>query len=141
MKIFIISLRSALEKRAHIKTQLDQCGINYEFFDAIDGSALKSFSTFREWRDPWSHLHITKGEVGCALSHFMVWEKIKKDTAPAAMVLEDDFIIQNPDIFKLLAQWHGNPLFDFLYLGRKKISAEPEAEVPIASIGFSSLER
>jgi len=139
MKIYVISLKSDINKRAHVIKELGKYSIPFEFFDAIDGVKLNDFNVLSEWRDPWSHLHITKGEVGCALSHITVWDKIKNGSDNAAIILEDDFIIQNSYALKRLANWNMTPHFDFIYLGRKKISEEAEEIVPLQSTGLINM--
>ena len=93
MKIFVINLKKDIEKKKNILTIFAKLNItNYEIFDAINGNTLTDFEINSNWYDPWSHLHLTKGEVGCALSHYNLWQKIKTENK-MAMILEDDFII------------------------------------------------
>ena len=32
------------------------------------------------WRDPWGDRTMTLGEVGCFLSHYIIWNKVVKET-------------------------------------------------------------
>lgn len=139
MKIYIINLKKSTKKKALITEMFQnfekwsKITLNYEFFTAIDGNECdySKIKTFPYWFDPWSHLHLTKGEVGCALSHIALWEKLiieckkgeNKDNC--CMIFEDDFVINNKEVFKKLLNIT-NPDFDLLYLGRKKISDEVE---------------
>ena len=130
MKIYVINLKKDNEKRQRITSMFQTLNItNYEIFDAVNGNELKHFEINKKWYDPWSHLHLTKGEVGCALSHYQLWQKIKKEKQ-MAMILEDDFIINNEKLFLECANHEDeNPNFDILYLGRKKISNKIEKEI------------
>ncbi len=71
MKIYVINLNKDIEKRKKFISIFEKLDItNYEIFNAINGNELKHFEINKKWYDPWSHLHLTKGEVGCALSHY-----------------------------------------------------------------------
>jgi len=140
MKIYIISLKRALENRIKIKETFQRLNIkNYEIIDAIDGNLLEQYNIYKKWRDPWSHLHLTKGEVGCALSHNLVWKKIEESTEESAIVLEDDFVIANENEFCKLANYEGNVNFHFMYLGRKKMSDVKEYNVDKSKIEYLNL--
>lgn len=140
MKIVIINLVKNKEKRKEIIKILSDfelwanIKLNYSFFNAIDGNEINyndvNINYF--WYEPYSHLHLTKGEVGCALSHTSVWEsfindyeKRENNNENCIMILEDDFIIQNKEIFKQIV---GIKKLDseFLYLGRKKMVDKEE---------------
>ena len=126
MKIYIISLETAVQNRKILEDTMKKLNIhNYEIVNAVNGSEMKEFNIYKNWRDPWSHLHITKGEVGCALSHNLIWNKIVLSDE-VAIVLEDDFVITNETDFCKLANYEGSVEFDLLYLGRKKMSNEVE---------------
>lgn len=70
-KIFVISLLRSKERRNHIKKELGEKKLNFEFFDAIDGSFLEMENDPRidyeiVKRSPnW----LTNNIVGCCLSH------------------------------------------------------------------------
>ncbi len=137
MKIYVINLNKDIEKRKKIISIFEKLDItNYEIFNAINGNELKHFEINKKWYDPWSHLHLTKGEVGCALSHYQLWEKIKKERK-MAMILEDDFIINNEKLFVECANYEEEYTekvcsnFEVLYLGRKKMSQETEQNFTI----------
>ena len=140
MKIYIISLKTEIENRIKIKTIFEKLNItNYTIIDAIDGYMLKEYNIYEKWRDPWSHLHLTRGEVGCALSHNLVWEKIEDSTEESAIVLEDDFIIANEVEFCKLASYEGKVNFHFMYLGRKKMNDAVEYNVDKSKIEYLNL--
>jgi len=137
MKIFVINLKKDTNKRNRIISMFQKLNItNYEIFDAVNGNELKHFEINKKWYDPWSHLHLTKGEVGCALSHFQLWQQIKKEKK-MAMILEDDFIIDNEKLFVECANYEeeytkkGCSKFEVLYLGRKKMSKQTEQNFTI----------
>ena len=82
MKIVIINVYKNIEKRKRVKEILDEfqswanLDLNYSFLKAVDGNNIdyNNININYFWYDPYSHLHLTKGEIGCALSHSIVWK-------------------------------------------------------------------
>ncbi|CAE8609211.1 unnamed protein product [Polarella glacialis] len=87
--------------------------------------------------------HMTSGSLGCALSHLTVWREVLSDSAPWALVLEDDLIAVAPDLERrmlavvdmLPAGWdlcfigfHGDFAFEFLLSGGAPVEASPRVE-------------
>ena len=97
MKIYVINLNKDIEKMIEILSIFVKLHItNYEIFDAINGNKLEDFEINSNWYDPWSHLHLTKGEVGCALSHYDIWRNISgSNYIDKALIFEDDAMIFN----------------------------------------------
>ena len=62
----------------------------------------------------WHNRDITKGEIGCALSHIEVWEDAYKNRHKNIIVYEDDFNKLRDLDWSIL----NNVDFDLLYLGR-----------------------
>ena len=101
-KVYVISLPRRLDRRERVKRVLN--GIDFEFVDSIDGyrdidikELIKNKELSTEFKDPVGL--ITKGIVGCALSHKKAWKKFidsKKDTA---VFFEDD-LMMTKDIFR-----------------------------------------
>jgi len=137
MKIFVINLKKDISQRQRIISIFQKLNItNYEIFEAVNGNELKHFQINKKWYDPYHHLHLTKGEVGCALSHYQIWQKIKKEKI-MAMILEDDFIINNEKLFLECANYEEEytkincSKFEVLYLGRKKMTNQIEQNFTI----------
>ena len=104
MKVHVISLARAVERRIKICRRLDEFAIPYELFDAVDGSTMDmhakraSIDGLRFWCAMGRNAF--DGEIGCALSHYGVWRKAfaEVDSEPIC-VLEDDAEIS--DGFKI----------------------------------------
>lgn len=85
----------------------------------VEWHILKSrgMSTQRDWIDPHKDRKLSKGEIGCFLSHTNVWQQII-DSGEPGMVFEDDAEINHElwdeDYYKSLFQEY--PTLDFLYL-------------------------
>ena len=93
MRIVVISLVEAVDRRRSAAEQLSALGLEFEFFDACDAST-RIPSHFDEFdglayrlncqRDP------TPGEIGCYASHLSLWKQCAVSDEPY-LVLEDDF--------------------------------------------------
>ena len=93
MYAYVINLARSKDRRAHITAELQRAGLDYEVISAVDGRTLDlSGSTLI---DPSlaSRCEFPAGTVGCALSHFHVYQKILEDGRDRALVLEDDVIL------------------------------------------------
>ncbi|HAT8530563.1 glycosyltransferase family 25 protein [Vibrio vulnificus] len=102
MRTFVISLENAIERRSHIEAQFTEIGHRFEFFDAVDGRKDKHplFCKYNVQK----RLHIkgyemTRGELGCFASHYLLWEKCI-ELNEAIIIIEDD--AQLEDSFKEL---------------------------------------
>ncbi len=99
MKTYIITLARVPQRRAQMVRQCDALGLDYEIIDAVDGSALDERSRREMAAEQTS---FRSGEIGCAYSHMLCYEKMLSENIPCAMILEDDAIIPE-DITDILA--------------------------------------
>ena len=79
------------DRRHNMVSMFKQNGIeNYEFFEAVDGSKLEATGEIRElFLD--NDFSYRKGVVGCALSHYKIWQNLIADTEnDFYLVFEDD---------------------------------------------------
>lgn len=119
--VFVISLARATQRRAGIVARLDAAGVDYEITDAVDGkdldlSALKNRIKNRD---------LTRGEFGCFLSHYNLWQRIVDEKIPHAIILEDDAVC-NADFFDIVAKlptvdWHWD-LINLCYRTRIRVN-------------------
>ena len=101
-KVYVISLPRRLDRRERVKRVLN--GIDFEFVDSIDGyqdidiqELIKNKELSTEYKDPVGL--ITKGIVGCALSHKKAWKKFIDSKEDTAIFFEDD-LMMTKDIFR-----------------------------------------
>lgn len=105
MKICVISLKRSPERRENIKKQLDDLGLDFEFFDAVDGRAQPPHPLFAKY-DYFKRLWLTngrmpsKGEMGCYASHYLIWQECVA-SGESSLVIEDDSYVK-PVIVELL---------------------------------------
>ncbi|MGR5076941.1 glycosyltransferase family 25 protein [Photobacterium swingsii] len=96
-KIFIISLARSKERRIHVKKQMAKLGLDFDFIDAVDGKVLDTSTRKFDHQyciEKYNH-SLSNGEYACANSHIIAYEKIIKDGLPEAVILEDDFILDD----------------------------------------------
>lgn len=113
LRIFVISLARAAERRASVSAHLEALGLEYELVDGVDGQALP----------PEAHARLlapgvtfpSPGVVGCYMSHMTVYHRLLESGADAALVLEDDAAL-NPAIVPLLRDGLARLDFDYCFL-------------------------
>ena len=92
-KIYLISLKRATERRERLINDLQRLDLDFELFDAVDGSELKEEQIKEfcnipvlERKKSW----FSKGMIGAALSHYTIYKKIIAENLPYAFIVEDD---------------------------------------------------
>jgi len=91
--VFVIGLPES-GRRARIADRLRELAIPFRLIDAIDGRKLTA-EEMRNCHDETAVLarvgrSMGRGEIGCALSHRMVYRTMREDACPAAVILEED---------------------------------------------------
>ena len=109
IKIFVINLKSSVERRRKMERQLNRLNLPFEIFDAIKGSEITeseiaSYYDMNYYQN--APAYFTSGVVGCTLSHYFLYKKIVEDKIEAALILEDDMIINKslPDLIDSISK-------------------------------------
>lgn len=93
MKIFVINLDHRNDRRAFIERQLKNLGLEAEFISATDGRNL-TLAEAQLYDESLSRKYngkpLAPGELGCAISHRSIYERMDRDGISRALVLEDD---------------------------------------------------
>ncbi len=104
MENFVISLKSAFDRRIHIEDQFGGKKIPFHFFDAIEPSqidiqARKIGFTIRQG-------DLSRNELACLLSHVSLWQKAVDEKMPAIAIFEDDVhLSDDADLFLNDSTW------------------------------------
>tara|TARA_B110000971_G_C19926154_1_gene461645 strand:+ start:57 stop:848 length:792 start_codon:yes stop_codon:yes gene_type:complete len=102
MKTYLISLKSAVERRAFQCEQLTALGLDFTIFDALVPNQLTELNTDLK-RDNWER-PLMPTELACFLSHYAVWQLVS-NSVENALILEDDVILsKNTPAFLKVAQ-------------------------------------
>ena len=126
-KVYCIALNPSREKIDELKTKYLELGLDadFEVWHAVDGKNPQvdfHFDLFVGWKirsenNFWNR-EITKGEVGCALSHLTIWQDAYARRFKNILVLEEDFKVLRPFApheFDIKEDW------TMIYLGRNKV--------------------
>ena len=92
-KIYVINLEHRKDRLEHIKSDCKNANINFERFSAVDGRELDKH---QEYIDKYidTSKKLKNGQIGCALSHIMILEKIaNSNNGDNFIILEDDALI------------------------------------------------
>ncbi|MBK8992645.1 MAG: glycosyltransferase family 25 protein [Gammaproteobacteria bacterium] len=109
--VFVISLERSAERRAAIRAHLGALGIEYEVFDAVDGSALEA----RSLDELTGNREIHHGAVGCYLSHIGIYRQMLERRIPVALIIEDDAVLSTK-VVDLLQSGCESLSFDYCFL-------------------------
>lgn len=98
IKIFVINLKRSPERRNEIIRQMNLYELKYEFFEAIDGKLLstETIEKSRARSDHWYKVDegqdatMKLGEIGVAMSHYKLYQKIIREDLDLAIIMEDD---------------------------------------------------
>ncbi|MGF1724516.1 glycosyltransferase family 25 protein [Photobacterium nomapromontoriensis] len=95
--IFVVNLETSTARKASISARLDALGLNYHIFPAVDGR-VGEHPLFQKYRDDLSQHYrgksLSKGQLGCYASHYLLWEKCIELNKPI-IVLEDDALFNS----------------------------------------------
>ena len=83
--LFVINLKRDKEKKQRITQRLTNSNIidKTTIIEAVNGNLVddnflkeKNITIYEKWSDPLTKRPITKGEIGCSLSHLLIWNKV-----------------------------------------------------------------
>ncbi|XP_068608749.1 procollagen galactosyltransferase 2 [Brachionichthys hirsutus] len=139
-EIYLINLRRRSDRRDRMLFSLNELEVDVKVVDAVDGNALNSsdikllgVDLLPGYYDPFSGRTLTKGEVGCFLSHYFIWKEIVDMQMDKALVFEDDVRFQanfKRRVLRLMEEVELTELdWDIIYFGRKQVNPGSEEEV------------
>lgn len=151
-KIFMINLVRRDERRKKMEKNFDLLGLEVEHFAAIDGKTMseewikqQGIEFMPGFVDPYHDRPMTYGEIGCFMSHYLIWKKMVDENLDRVLVLEDDVKFEpyfRGRVKNILSQAEASgKTFDLLYFGRKALSHKDEYYIDGASnlveVGYS----
>lgn len=152
MKTFVINLKRRSDRRNYMEVVLPP-SLNPEFttdWEAptdgkdINAIALDGYGVF-SWQinstNPWWNRPLWKGEVGCAVSHWLCWKKALESDDNLFLFLEDDIYFSHgtwdtlDDGIRRISRY--DPEWELLYLGRTPNDVDTFAIMGIVKPGYS----
>lgn len=96
LRIFLLNLDRAVDRRKTMEEHLTSLGLQFELISAVDGKKLSAFD-----RSKYSEEDAIKAighplidtQIGCALSHAMLYERIVEENISECLILEDDVFL------------------------------------------------
>ncbi|NXN86105.1 GT252 galactosyltransferase, partial [Bombycilla garrulus] len=141
-QIFMINLKRRKDRRDRMLRTLYEQEIAVKVVEAVDGKALNtsqlkalSIEMLPGYRDPYSSRPLTRGEIGCFLSHYYIWKEVVSRGLQKTLVIEDDVRFEHQfkrKLMKLMDDIEQAQLdWELIYIGRKRMQVqEPERAVP-----------
>lgn len=131
---YVINLERNVERLGHISKEYKETDLSSEPFtrvEAVDGKSidvrphvtervLKGIQLLDSSGKRTAHDQLTRGMIGCYLSHLKVYETFQKSSRPYALVLEDDATLPK-DIHERVIQSIQDVIpddWDIILLGR-----------------------
>jgi len=105
MKIFIINLKRSINRRKRMERKMKELELAFQFYEGIDGQVLSQEELLKYIApDHQFHRQFKRGEVGCFLSHYLLYKKIVEEKIPYALIMEDDIDISPrfPELLKII---------------------------------------
>lgn len=104
--------------------ELSRSGLEFTFFDAINGHSLK-IKEYDDAKRMWEKGHaLTRGEQGCFASHRALWE-VCFNTGEPMLIMEDDLELSD-DFKNVLVEIEGLvSQFEYIRLGRGTCTSLP----------------
>lgn len=101
MQNYVISLKSAADRRQHIVHEFSKNNIKFNFFDAIlpDEAVQLAAQLKLNIKDEF----LSQIELACLMSHVALWNKVVDEDIPYITIFEDDVFL-GEDAGKILNQ-------------------------------------
>ncbi|CAL1593921.1 unnamed protein product [Knipowitschia caucasica] len=140
-EVFLINLKRRLDRRTRMFKSMSALGLHPTLTEAVDGKALNSsqlqalgIEMMPGYKDPYSGRVLTRGEIGCFLSHHSIWKQVLERGLQKVLLLEDDVRFEPRFKRRLQAIMEDTDRaqldWDLIYVGRKRMQVQhPEKSV------------
>ncbi|KAL2101587.1 hypothetical protein ACEWY4_003348 [Coilia grayii] len=134
-EVFMINLQRRADRRERMLRALREQDIACKVINAVDGKAM-NISEINEmgihmlpgYSDPYHRRPLTKGELGCFLSHYNIWKEIVERGLGTSLVIEDDLrfeVFFKRRLQNLMMEIEREGLdWDLIYIGRKRMQVD-----------------
>ena len=157
--VYVINLKDSDVRKNLISGRLNDLNVPFEVVEAVDGSQISDNEIIKNvsltWKQGSRTRNLLKGEIGCVLSHFMIYRKMIDGDIEAACILEDDAEPENN--FGSFITYENIKItgWDLLFIGHHSLCSKKEAagvnrkdlkvdgyslrepiEIPVGSYGY-----
>ncbi|WP_019671980.1 glycosyltransferase family 25 protein [Psychrobacter lutiphocae] len=134
MKNYVISLKSASERREHIEKEFGKHQVEFEFFDALTPDTAKQYILDNKLPFELEPEHLTPVELACMMSHIAVWKKALAEGVSYFTVFEDDVYLGQDASFYLNSSDWINPNWHILKIEtvNNKVILDNTKQIPLA---------
>lgn len=115
--VYVINMDKDTERMKTVSNTLNTNNITFERFSAVNGAQLDQ-SERDKYLTKFCDLMVPNSVIGCAISHYKLWQKVVDENLDNVLIFEDDiFFIDNyedvlkPALDQLPTNW------DIFYLG------------------------
>lgn len=141
-EVFMINLVRRADRRERMLRALYEQELACKLINAVDGKALNTsnieamgIQMLPGYKDPYHGRPLSKGELGCFLSHHNIWKEIVDRGLQTSLVIEDDLrfeVFFKRRLQALMYEVKSHNLdWDLIYIGRKRMQVDhPEKSVP-----------
>jgi len=91
MQNIVISLKSAQDRRRHIKSEFQKHNVAFSFFDALTPDLAKARALDIKINN--NEQVLSGGEFACMMSHVSIWQKMIDENIPYLTIFEDDIYL------------------------------------------------
>jgi glycosyl transferase family 25 len=103
--IWVINLKRSIDRNNYITTHLNELGLPFELIEGVDGQNLtpKEFAAIYSGEQAVISIgrELSRGEIGCSLSHLKLYQRMIDENLDEALILEDDVVIDS-DFFEII---------------------------------------
>ncbi|KGQ70775.1 glycosyl transferase [Chelonobacter oris] len=137
--IYVINLESSKDRAQSIARQFRQLDIDYHLFPAINGN--QPHPLFKKYNAE-KHFFIkgrtlSKGELGCFASHYLLWEKCVQHNNPIIILEDDAYLTKYFNAFYIQAD-EISTSYDFIWLHK---SSRGGKHIQCGKVGQFSIEK
>lgn len=126
--LWVVNLPQSKGRREYIGGHLQALGLPHEIVPAVDGRLLPP-EELAELYDPVRtkaciRREMALGEVGCALSHLRLYQRMLDEGIDMAVIVEDDAVVDPgfPELLAARERWPADWEVLLLYHGQSQIS-------------------
>ncbi|MDR0587602.1 MAG: glycosyltransferase family 25 protein [Burkholderiales bacterium] len=93
---FVVNLEKDKERRIAVEKELHRLNIPHIIFPAVYGADLSDDELLKVYDQEKARLkkrEVALSEIGCALSHYYIYQAMVNQNLPYALILEDDAVL------------------------------------------------